>query len=357
LNVEEKSVAEYLAKELAEITGSKLVGPNSNLWITGINTLEEAGPHDISFLANERYIEMMKKSKAGVICIDKKMAYENSKNYFLCDDPSFTFQKIAEIFLSSKKSESAFSGIHPTAVVHPTCKIGQNVTIGPFAVIDQNVTIGDGTSILSLVSIGPDVQIGKDCILYPSCVVRENCILKDRVILQPGAVIGSCGFGYLPDQDGSFRKLAQMGNVLLEEDVEIGANTTIDRARFKSTIIGKGSKIDNLVQIAHNVEIGPHNGIAAQTGIAGSSKTKSHVIMGGQVGVTGHVEITDGVMLATRSGVSKSMLKPGKYRGSPAIDLNDYNRREVHIRKLPEYVQMIQELTKKVQELENKLTP
>ena len=314
---------------------------------TGVNTLEEASKQDVSFLANPRYTEAMKKSSAGIVCIDKSSPQVPGKNYLIHDHPSRCFQEIAELFFPS--FSSGFTGIHPTAVIHPSVKIGQNVSIGPYAVIDQGSTIGSNTHIGPHVSIGYNVEIGEGCVLHPSSVIRERCRLGNRVILQPGAVIGACGFGYTLNTKGAYQKLEQLGIVILEDDVEIGANTVIDRSRFKETIVRRGSKIDNLCQIAHNVEVGEDNVIAAQTGIAGSAKTGRHVMLGGQVGVLGHVELGDQVMIATRGGVSKS-LKTGKYRGSPAIPLHEYNRQEVYIRKLEEYVERLKKLEQTVAE-------
>lgn len=330
--------------ELSAYCGAQLIG-DGGICISGVDTLEEATPEDASFLANPRYTEAMKKSRAGVICVDPKAELAPNKNYLVSADPCRAIQIIAELFLSS--GSSGFTGIHPSAIVHPSAQIGPNVTIGPHAVIDRNVKIGANTHIGPNTSIGYDVFIGSDCQIYPNCTIRERCQLHNRVILQPGAVIGSCGFGYTPDKQGRHIKLEQLGVVILEDDVEIGANTTIDRARFKATIIRKGSKIDNLVQIAHNVEVGEHNVIAAQTGIAGSSKTGKYVMLGGQVGIVGHIELEDQVMIATRGGVSKS-LKAGKYRGSPAIPITEYHRQEVHIRKLEEYIKRLKELEKKL---------
>lgn len=333
----------FTLAELAEKTLSTLIG-DPHFEITGVNTLEDAGPSDASFLANSRYEEAMKKSKAGVICA--AAAGSDGKNYLVSSNPSLAFQTIAEALLASS-NESGFQGIHPTAVIHESVSIGKNVSIGPYAVIDRDAVIGDNTSIGPHVSISFEVSIGKNCTLYASACIRERCVLGDRVVLQPGAVIGSCGFGYLPNAQGHFNKLEQLGNVVLEDDVEIGANTCVDRSRFKQTIIRKGSKIDNLVQIAHNVEIGEHNVIAAQTGIAGSAKTGKHVMLGGQVGILGHVELEGGVRLATRSGASKR-LKAGDYRGSPAIPIGEFHRQEVHVRKLEEYVKRLRELERKI---------
>jgi UDP-3-O-[3-hydroxymyristoyl] glucosamine N-acyltransferase len=285
----------------------------------------------------------MKKSHAGVICIDPKTELPPGKNYLVSADPARAFQTITELFLNA--GASGFTGIHPSAVIHPSAQIGPNVTIAPHAVIDRDVKIGANTHIGSHASIGYDVEIGADCYIHPHCTIRERCLLGNRVILQPGAVIGSCGFGYTTDKQGRHVKLEQLGRVTLEDDVEIGANTTIDRARFKETLIRKGTKIDNLVQIAHNVEIGEHNLIAAQTGIAGSSKTGKYVMLGGQVGIVGHVTLDNHVLIATRGGVSKS-LKSGKYRGSPALPIADFHRQEVHVRKLEEYVHRLKELEK-----------
>lgn len=334
----------FTLAELAAKTAAQLIG-SPNAVITGVNTLEEATQEDASFLANSRYAHAMKQSVAGVVCVAPGIHLPEGKNYLVSENPSRIFQMIAELLIPTGKS--GFRGIHPTAVVHESVKIGKGVTIGPYAVIDRDVTIGDETVISPHVCIGHEVQIGTHCYLHPSSIVRERCKLGNRVVLQPGAVIGSCGFGFIPDATGRFQKLEQIGIVILEDDVEIGANTTIDRSRFKATIVKQGSKLDNLCQVAHNVEIGEHNVIAAQTGIAGSSKTGKYVMLGGQVGVVGHVVLDDHVMVASRAGISKS-LKSGKYRGSPALPLQEYQRQEVHVRKIGEYLERIKELEKKV---------
>jgi UDP-3-O-[3-hydroxymyristoyl] glucosamine N-acyltransferase len=336
--------------ELAQLTSSKLIG-NKDHVISNVNSLEKASSSDASFLANDRYVESMRKSQAGVICVNETIERTSNNNYLISEDPSYTFQLISELLLNTNDALSGFEGIHSTATIHKSAKIGNNVTLGPFVVVDKNANIDDDSYIAPFSYIGKDVQIGKNSIIHPSVTINQNCFIGNRVILQAGCVIGSCGFGYVPNEKGEYTKLKQLGNVIIEDDVEIGANTTIDRARFKSTIIKKGTKIDNLVQIAHNVEIGEHTAIAAQTGIAGSAKVGSKVLMGGQVGVTGHVVIDDFVMLATRSGVSKS-LKPGKYRGSPAIDLMKFNRQEASLRLLPKKIKYLED---KIKQLENLL--
>ena len=339
----------FSLKELAELVSARLVG-DPNHPITGVNTLDEAIAEDLSFLANPRYLEAMKKSRAGAICVDASSPLLEGKNYLICEDPSASFQNLVKKILPPS-SGSGFRGIHPTAVIHESVQIGADVTIGPHVCIDRGSIIGAGTTIASNVSIGYEVQIGAKCVIHSNCTIREGCRLGDRVILQPGAVIGSCGFGYIQDKQGRHNKLEQLGIVVLEEDVEIGANATIDRSRFKATIIRKGSKIDNLCQIAHNVEIGEHNVVAAQTGIAGSVKTGKYVMLGGQVGILGHVELEDMVMVGAQSGISKS-LKKGQYRGSPAVPILEYNRREVHVRRIEDYAKRLKDLEERLMELE-----
>lgn len=329
--------------DLAKLTGAELQGDPAFL-ITGVETLEEALPTDASFLANPRYKDAMLKSKAGVLCVAPDPTLPPDRNYLLSSDPSRTFQILVELFLPRILPEA---GIHPTAVIHPTATLGRDVSLGPYAVVEAHATIGDRTHLMAHSYIGAHTHVGTDCLLYPHATVRERCKLGNRVILQPHAVIGSCGFGYTMNAQGHHQKLEQLGSVILEDDVEIGASTTVDRGRFKATRIQRGTKIDNLVQIAHNVDVGPDCVIAAQTGIAGSTTLGHHCMLGGQVGILGHVTLDPQVLLATRSGVSKS-LKPGTYRGSPALPIHDYNRHEVSLRKVPELLARIKALEEKL---------
>lgn len=340
--------------ELCTLTGAKLQGDKTHE-IEAVADLESATFSDLSFLSNPKYTSHLAHTQAGAICIDPRTPLLEGKNFLISENPSRTFQQIAEV-LQKRKPQSAFSDIHPTALIHASAIIGENVTIGPYTVIDQGVQIGAGTTIGPQVFIGPGVLIGNHCQLHPQVVIREYCQLGNRVILQPGVVIGSCGFGYTTNDKGEHIKLEQLGNVIIEDDVEIGANSTIDRSRFKTTRIGKGTKIDNLVQIAHNVELGSHNILCAQTGIAGSTKTGRNVMMGGQVGVVGHLEITAFTMIATRGGVSKSIKESGKYGGSPAIPLADYNRLKVQQRKIESYAKRIEALEKKLESMTSSIT-
>ncbi|MBS0628928.1 MAG: UDP-3-O-(3-hydroxymyristoyl)glucosamine N-acyltransferase [Verrucomicrobia bacterium] len=335
--------------KLAEITGATLQG-DPEYQIASVADLESATENDASFLSNPTYTPLLKKTAAGVVCVDKTTELLTGKNYLISSNPSLAFQKVAELLYGQRKP-TGFNGIHPTAVIHPEAKIGPNVSVGPYAVIDAGAEIKANTIIGPFVYVGALVHVGENCLLHAHSIIREYCWLGNRVILQPGAVIGSCGFGYSTNEKGEHTKLNQIGNVIVEDDVEIGANTTIDRARFKTTRIARGTKIDNLVQIAHNVELGEHNILAAQTGIAGSTKTGRNVMMGGQVGVLGHIEIAPFTMIATRGGVGKSLTKSGKYAGSPVFSLGDHNRNQVHLRKIEEYAKRIEALEAKLASL------
>lgn len=341
-------------QELAALTQSRLIG-NPSHSISGVESLESASSEEASFCANPLYRPLLQTTKAGVICIDPETPPVEGKNFLVSANPSDTFQALIKLFLHPRTP--GFTGIHPSAVIHPSVTLGKDVSIGPNAVIDQGTTIGDHTKIGPLVSIGPGVTIGSHCQIHPNATIREGCRLGDRVILQSGAVIGSCGFGYTTNASGQHIKHEQLGIVILEDDVEIGANTTIDRARFKATRICKGTKIDNLVQIAHNVTLGPCNLIVSQTGISGSVETGRHVVMGGQTGTVGHIKVAPGAMFAARSGIKKSILRPGKYGGNPAISLDAHNREQVYLRKISAYAKKLQALEAKLQKLEETVIP
>ena len=343
----------FTLKELADHTNSSVIG-DENITIAGVNSLEDANSRDASFLANPRYKELLKTTHAGLVCINSDTSIIEGKNYLVSDNPSKAFQLITDLILSS--STTGFKGIHNSATIHESVEIGENVTVGPHVCIDQGCKIGDGSQIFANVCIGAEATLGKDCILYSNSSVRERCVLQNRVILQPGAVIGSCGYGYITDKDGKHQKIEQLGNVVLEDDVEIGANTAIDRARFKSTVIKKGTKIDNLVQIGHNVILGEHNLIVSQTGISGSAKTGKYVVLGGQAGVVGHVEIADFAQIATRGGVSKNITKAGKYGGAPLMPFNEFNKHRVYVRNIEKYVKRIKVLEEKIKNLEEILS-
>ncbi len=350
---------EVTLARIAELTGSTLNG-DPNFVITGVAELASATPSDLSFFAVNPYLNVsfdgaMRRTQAGAVFIDSSQKTREGKQTLIHDNPSQAFQTIVELFCPP--IDSAFTGVHETAVIHPTAQLGENVHIGPHVVIDQGAVIGSNTRIDSGSVVGAKARIGEDSHLYPRVTIREGCILGSRVIIQPGAVIGSCGFGYTTRADGKHTKIDQLGNVVLEDDVEIGANTTIDRGRFKSTKIGKGTKIDNLVQIAHNVQVGQDNLIVGQTGIAGSSKTGRNVVLAGQVAVNGHIELGDGVIIAARSGVIKGFKEAGKYVGEPCMPFGDYRRLWMHFMRLDRYSKRIKALEEKVSEQERAPQP
>lgn len=335
-------------EELAKLTQAKLVG-NPHHRVTGVADLESATPSDASFLANGAYVKVMRQSNAGVVFVNASTPLVEGKNYLIVANPSQAFQTATEKLVRDTHPYTHFDGIHPTAVIHATAKLGQNVMVAPQAVIDGNVTIGDNTIIGAGVYIGPGVIIGNSCLLHPRSVVREGCILGDRVILQPGAVIGSCGFGYTPNEMGHHIKLTHLASVIIESDVEIGANSSIDRGRLKPTCVKRGTKIDNLVQIAHGVVIGEDNIIVAQTGIAGSSSTGKHVVLAGQVAVNGHIHLGDGVVVAARSAVLRSISTAGTYGGAPAVPMDEFRRQVIYVAKLEA---IYKELKEKIEALQ-----
>jgi UDP-3-O-[3-hydroxymyristoyl] glucosamine N-acyltransferase len=345
----------FTLAELANYTHSKLVG-QPDYQVTNVADLESAGAQDASFLANPLYEEAMRRSRAGVVFVTPNSPLIEGRNFLINENPSRAFQQTVEAFMEGiLENPTGFTGIHPTAVIHETATIGDDVTIAPYAVIDKEAIIGARTIVQAGCYVGVKTVVGEDCFLHPHVIIRERCIIGSRVIIQPGAIIGACGFGYTTDRQGKHIKLNQIGIVVIEDDVEIGANTTIDRSRFKATTISRGSKIDNLVQIGHGVCVGEDNIIVAQTGIAGSTKTGKHVIIGGQVAIAGHITITDKTMIAARSGVSKSIAKPGKYNGVPAIPLHEYNRNSVYLRNMESYVAHIKELREQLARLEEKV--
>lgn len=342
----------FTLAELASLTNSRLVGDGS-LQIQNVADLETAGSFDASFLANPNYDKAMRASLAGVVFVSPDVELIAGRNFLVTSDPSRAFQITVEAFFGRVVHVfSGFEGIHPSAVIHETASLGKNVTVGPQAVIDKDVVIGDNTVIGAGCYVGFHVTIGSDSLLHPRVTIRERCQIGNRVIIQPGAVIGSCGFGYTTDNQGRHIKLNQIGIVVIEDDVEIGANTTIDRSRFKATLIGRGSKIDNLVQIGHGVIVGAHNIIVAQTGIAGSTKTGNYVVIAGQVAVAGHLTIADKTMIAGKSGVSKSITESGKYGGIPVMPIKEYNRNTVMLRNIDTYVEQIKKLQQKIEVLE-----
>jgi UDP-3-O-[3-hydroxymyristoyl] glucosamine N-acyltransferase len=339
-------------KDAADFVGGVVIG-DPNIEISNIAKIEEAQQGDLTFLYLPAYEKYLATTKATAVIISPEFNKSRSDiNYIEVKNPNVALQKIISTFL---KPKLALNGIDSSASVDPSAKIGSNVAIGKNVVISAGCEIGDGTKIYHNTVLMENVKIGNGCLLYPNVTVREECVLGNNVIVHSNSCIGSDGFGYVPNQKGEYEKVPQIGNVILEDDVELGSNVSIDRAAFGSTILKKGVKIDNLVQIAHNVVIGEHTAIAAQAGISGSTKVGKHCMIAGQVGIVGHIEITDGVIIGAQSGISKSISKPGKYRGSPAQDMSAQLRVEAQIRNIPAVSEKIKKLEEKIASLEHKI--
>ena len=336
----------FTLEELASLLNIKYAGNKKHI-LTGVNDLANAKQTDVSFLTNIKYRRQLKITDAGVVCVDKTTLLEEGKNYIISDTPSEDFEKICRLLLEDH-SESGFKKIHPTACIHHTAKIGNNILIGPYVVIDRDVRIGSDTIIHAHVSVGSKTTIGNNCTIHANVVIRENCHIKNRVILQPSCVIGSCGYGYNSSKKtGSHTKIKHLGSVVIEDDVEIGSSTTVDRGRFNATTIGKGTKIDNQCMVGHNCQIGENNLIVSMSGISGSVKTGKNVVIAAQCGVVGHIEIADGVTLAARSAPSKSILEPnGTYLGAPAQNIKKEVAEIIALRRLPEIIKKIKKAEK-----------
>jgi UDP-3-O-[3-hydroxymyristoyl] glucosamine N-acyltransferase len=288
--------------EIAELLEGELNG-DPNIIIKGISGIREAEEGDITFLANRKYYSLMQTTRASAVIIPKDISF-NLKPIIKVENPSLAFAKLISIFSPMKVAHP--KGIHPTALIGKDVELGKDIGIGAYTVICDNVKIGDRTIVYSGCYIGHHTIIGSDTLIYPNVTVREEIKIGSRVIIHSGTVIGCDGFGYAT-VGGIHHKIPQVGIVEIGDDVEIGANVTIDRARFNKTVIGKGTKIDNLVQIAHNVIIGQNCIIVAQTGISGSTTIGKGVILAGQTGIVGHITIGDGAVVAAQSGVSKSV--------------------------------------------------
>lgn len=337
-------------KEIADFIGGHLQG-DENLIITGISGIKEAKEGEISFLANSKYFSLLEKTQASAVVVPFEIE-KAQKNIIRSANPSLAFSKLASE--ACKNQAYSLKGIHPSAMIAEDAVIGSNVSIGPYAVIENKARIGDNTIIYSGCFIGSETTIGKDCFFYPNITVRERVFIGNRVIVHSGTVIGSDGFGFA-QIDGIHQKIPQIGTVVIEDDVEIGANVTIDRARFEKTIIGEGTKIDNLVQIAHNVVIGKHCIIVSQAGISGSTELKDRVILAGQAGIAGHLTIGEGSVVTAKSGVPKSIPPHTVVFGYPAKPQETALRINAIVQRLPLYVKTIKELERKIEKMEAQL--
>ncbi|MBD3246512.1 MAG: UDP-3-O-(3-hydroxymyristoyl)glucosamine N-acyltransferase [Candidatus Omnitrophica bacterium] len=340
----------YTLGQINEMIQGALVG-DPQVLITGISGIKEARQGDITFLANSKYLPLMNSTKASAIIVSREIE-QSSKPIIQTENPSLAFAKVVNIVAPNDMSHP--KGIHPTAVISPNARLGKNVSVGAYTIIESECEIGDGSIIYGGCFLGREVRIGKDCLVYPHVSIREGIRLGNRVIVHSGAVIGSDGFGFATVK-GMQEKIPQIGTVEIEDDVEIGSNVTIDRARFDTTHIGRGTKIDNLVQIAHNVHIGENCIIVAQAGISGSTTLGKGVILAGQAGVVGHIQIGDGAIVAAQAGVTKAVPAGTKVSGYPAKPHGEAKRVNACMQRLPQLHKRIKELEEKISQLEKRL--
>jgi UDP-3-O-[3-hydroxymyristoyl] glucosamine N-acyltransferase len=337
-------------RELAKLVRGEVIGDN-NIQISGAAKLDIASQGEITFLANLKYKNLALETKASAIVIGKNVDFPREITQIRVDDAYYRFLQIFLIF--NPPSELIEPGIHPTAIIGNDTKLGDSVAVGQNVVIGNNCQIGNNTKIHANCVILDNVSIGDNCFIYPLVSIRESCQIGNRVVIHNGAVIGSDGFGFAPFE-GNFHKIPQVGIAIIEDDVEIGANCTIDRATMDATIIRKGAKLDNLIHIAHNVEIGESTVIAAQTGISGSTKIGHHVMIGGQVGTVGHIRVGDYAQIGAQSGVSKSIPEKEIFFGYPARPIMRTKRIEAIINQLPELYKKINQLEKELNSHDSK---
>ncbi len=335
------------AAQLCQLLNGKIVG-NPEIKVSGPGKIEDAKQGEITFLANPKYEAFAYTTNASVILVKRDFEPKQPIKATLIqvDDVYASIALLLEKFGGGIKSQQ---GISSQAIVDQTASLGKEISLGHFVVIEENAEIGDNAIIFPQVFVGKNAKIGKNTILYPGVKIQHNCIVGDNCILHSNVVVGSDGFGFVPQEDNSYKKIAQTGNVVIEDNVEIGANSSIDRATMGSTIIRKGAKLDNLIMIAHNVEIGENTVVAAQAGIAGSSKIGKQCMIGGQAGFVGHIKIADGTKVQAQSGINKTINEENTaWYGSPALPYNDYLRSYAAFRKLPELMKKMRELEKRL---------
>jgi len=338
----------FRAKEIAELLGGIIEG-DETVSVNTISKIEEGEPGSVSFLANPKYTQFIYSTKASIVIVDKDFHPESPVTTTLIkvENAYTAFAQLLDFYNKAKMDKR---GVSPRAFVAETAKIGKDVYIGEFAYVGEHVQIGDNTKIYPQAYVDLNSKIGSNTIIYPGVKIYPETEIGNDCVIHAGVVIGGDGFGFAPQEDNHYKKIAQIGNVIIEDDVEIGANTTIDRATLGSTIIRRGVKLDNLIQVAHNVEIGENTVIAAQTGISGSTKIGKNCMIAGQVGIIGHINIGDNVKISAQSGISNSVKDGLILFGSPAFESSKYRKAYVHFRNLEKIVARIDKLEAKDKE-------
>ena len=340
------SAVQKTVKELAQHVGGKIDG-DPQIVISGAATLSEAGPGDVSFLANPKYEKELHSTQASAIIVGETIP-ANSRTVIHVKDPYYAFMQIVVLLHGHREHQPI--GISPKASVAPSAKIAPDVDIHDFVCVSADAQVGEGTVIYPNCVIGPGSTIGRDCILYPNVTVYDGCVIGDRVTIHSGSVVGQDGFGYAT-HDGIHHKIPQIGGVIIENDVEIGANCTIDRGTLGDTVIGHGSKFSNLIAIGHNTRIGPHSLLVAQVGIAGSVQVGKYCVFGGQVGVVGHIRIGDFVQVGAQAGVTNDIPDRSVVAGSPAMPITQAKRSMTLMKDLPEFRRKLRELERTLGDL------
>ena len=344
---------EFTAATIAGFLNGEIEG-NPDVKVNTIAKIEEGQIGALSFLANPKYEHFIYETKSSIVLVNKSFVPSAKINTTLIRVEN-SYEAFASLLRLVDQARPRKKGIHATAIIETTAKIGTDVFIGPYAYIGENCVIGDGCSVYPHVYIGDNTIIGNNCILNPGVKIYHECLVGEGCIIHAGTVIGSDGFGFAPQSDSEFMKIPQLGNVVLEDHVEIGANVTIDRATMGSTIIRRGVKLDNLIQIGHNVEVGENSVMAAQTGIAGSTKVGRNCMFGGQVGLSGHIKIANGTKIGAQGGILGDVKEENTVIiGSPAIDLKKFLRSSVIFKKLPEMKVKIDSLEKEIESLKKK---
>lgn len=341
----------FTAQQIADaLTGT--VEGNVNVEVSSLSKIEEGKPGTLSFLANPLYNAYIYETDASIVIINNDFVPEKDIKATLIRVKD-AYSAFAQLLAMYQQAKGVKSGISEKAHIPESATVGKNVYIGEFVSVGENCTIGDNSRIYPNTTIGDNSKIGDDVIIYAGVNIYDETVIGNECTIHAGAVLGSDGFGFAPTDDKNYRKVPQIGNVILEDRVEIGANTAIDRATLGSTIIRRGVKLDNLIQIAHNVEIGENTVIAAQTGISGSTKIGKNCMFGGQAGIIGHIVIADEVKLTAKGGISKSITEKGAIlEGAPAFKIRDYQRSYIHFRRLDSLVKRVNKLEQKNKELE-----
>jgi len=345
---------EFSAQQIAMMIQGQVEG-DASVTVHNFGKIEEATAGQISFLANPKYEAFLYTTAASIVIIGAQQQLKEKIKATLIRVPD-AYAAFATLLTKYQELKAQqLEGIQSPSFIAPSAKIGTNHFIAAFAYINEGATLGDHVKIFPNVVIGENVKIGNHVTIHPGVVVYADCVIGNHVTIHSGSIIGSDGFGFAPKEDGSYQKVPQLGNVVIEDDVEIGANTTIDRATIGSTFIRKGVKLDNQIQIAHNAEIGTNTVIAAQTGVSGSTKIGDNVMIGGQVGLTGHIHVADGVKIAAKSGVTKTVKTANvTLTGNTAAEQKQSLRSQVYVKNLPELEKRVQELEILVQQLSQK---